>query len=128
MGQMNEEDDSSPSVSGLGKLNGSFGPGISFQSLGCHSTLASDLFQDTVISYALAVPRRILTSILRRPSMRVQILQGLDGMVASGEMLLVLGRPGSGCSTFLKTLAGNTHGFTIDDGTSITYDGEHLEH
>lgn len=34
------------------------------------------------------------------------ILDNLTGFVESGEMLLVLGRPGAGCSTFLKTVSG----------------------
>lgn len=34
------------------------------------------------------------------------ILDNLTGYVESGEMLLVLGRPGAGCSTFLKTISG----------------------
>ncbi|POR36723.1 Uncharacterized protein TPAR_03074 [Tolypocladium paradoxum] len=33
------------------------------------------------------------------------ILTDFSGIVKPGEMLLVLGRPGSGCSTFLRTLA-----------------------
>lgn len=33
------------------------------------------------------------------------ILEDFTGIVKPGEMLLVLGRPGSGCSTFLRTLA-----------------------
>ncbi|PIL29236.1 ATP-binding cassette transporter [Ganoderma sinense ZZ0214-1] len=33
------------------------------------------------------------------------ILSGFEGVVRPGEMMLVLGRPGSGCSTLLKTLA-----------------------
>ncbi|KAF8875310.1 pleiotropic drug resistance ABC transporter [Infundibulicybe gibba] len=33
------------------------------------------------------------------------ILHGFEGVVRPGEMILVLGRPGSGCSTLLKTLA-----------------------
>ncbi|KAF7524357.1 hypothetical protein PCG10_005841 [Penicillium crustosum] len=34
------------------------------------------------------------------------ILSGFSGTINPGEMLLVLGRPGSGCTTFLKTLSG----------------------
>nr|ABD66573.1 ABC transporter [Penicillium griseofulvum] len=34
------------------------------------------------------------------------ILSGFSGTINSGEMLLVLGKPGSGCTTFLKTLSG----------------------
>ena len=36
------------------------------------------------------------------------LLEDLTGIVNPGEMLLVLGRPGSGCSTFLRTLANRT--------------------
>ena len=38
-------------------------------------------------------------------------------------MLVVLGRPGSGCSTLLKTISGETHGFYIDKGSDINYQG-----
>ncbi|KAF3401974.1 Brefeldin A resistance protein [Penicillium rolfsii] len=34
------------------------------------------------------------------------ILSGFSGTIETGEMLLVLGKPGSGCTTFLKTLSG----------------------
>ena len=36
---------------------------------------------------------------------------------------MVLGRPGSGCSTLLKTIAGETHGFFIDQKSEINYQG-----
>ncbi|KAG1767598.1 ABC-2 type transporter-domain-containing protein [Suillus placidus] len=51
-------------------------------------------------------PAAILRNIsaMRNPPVR-DILSGFEGVVAPGEMLLVLGRPGSGCSTFLKTIA-----------------------
>lgn len=39
------------------------------------------------------------------------------------EMLLVLGRPGSGCSTLLKTIAGETHGLNISKNSHINYQG-----
>ncbi|KAJ2468799.1 ATP-binding cassette transporter snq2, partial [Coemansia sp. RSA 2322] len=38
-----------------------------------------------------------------------QLLHGISGVVEDGEMLLVLGRPGSGCSTLLRVL-GNRRG------------------
>ncbi|EIM87152.1 pleiotropic drug resistance ABC transporter [Stereum hirsutum FP-91666 SS1] len=40
----------------------------------------------------------------RNPPLR-NLLEGFEGVVRPGEMLLVLGSPGSGCSTLLKTLA-----------------------
>ncbi|KAL4885202.1 ABC-2 type transporter-domain-containing protein [Aspergillus karnatakaensis] len=54
---------------------------------------------------------------------RIDILRDFEGYVRSGEMLVVLGRPGSGCSTFLKTIAGETHGLWLDEGTDIQYQG-----
>ncbi|KAG2364667.1 hypothetical protein BDR07DRAFT_1450169 [Suillus spraguei] len=54
------------------------------------------------------------------PSTR-DILSGFEGMVTSGEMLLVLGRPGSGCSTFLKTLANHRGEYHAVEG-QVFYD------
>lgn len=33
------------------------------------------------------------------------LLSGFSGVLKAGEMALVLGRPGAGCTTFLKTVA-----------------------
>ncbi|KAJ5640829.1 ABC multidrug transporter A-2 [Penicillium herquei] len=54
---------------------------------------------------------------------RIDILRDFEGIVDHGEMLVVLGRPGSGCTTFLKTLAGETHGLFLDNGADIQYEG-----
>lgn len=58
---------------------------------------------------------------------KVQILTGFDGVLDSGEMLVVLGPPGSGCTTFLKTIAGNMHGIYLDEGVEMNYRGITLE-
>jgi ATP-binding cassette, subfamily G (WHITE), member 2, PDR len=57
---------------------------------------------------------------LRVEKHKIQILRDFDGLVESGEMLVVLGRPGSGCSTFLKTISGEAHGFTVDAQQGIS--------
>jgi len=54
------------------------------------------------------------------------LLNGIDGIVREGEMLLVLGRPGSGCTTFLKTIAGFTESFHGWDG-EVKYFGVGIE-
>lgn len=54
---------------------------------------------------------------------RINILQNLDGLLLPGEQLCVLGPPGSGCSTLLKTIAGETHGFDVDPVSYINYQG-----
>jgi ATP-binding cassette, subfamily G (WHITE), member 2, PDR len=52
-----------------------------------------------------------------------KILSRFDGVVKHGEMLLVLGRPGSGCSTFLKTIAGDLAGLKVSPSSHVGYNG-----
>ena len=65
----------------------------------------------------------LFNKITGRGKRKIQILRDFEGLVRSGEMLVVLGRPGSGCSTLLKTMSGETHGFYIADGSHINYQG-----
>lgn len=51
-----------------------------------------------------------------------KLIRNINGFVNSGEMLLVLGRPGAGCSTFLRTVSGETHHYSGTEG-EIIYDG-----
>ncbi|KAK6539050.1 hypothetical protein TWF694_010595 [Orbilia ellipsospora] len=50
------------------------------------------------------------------------IIDNFTGLIRPREMLLVLGRPGSGCSTFLKVLANQRKGFVAVNG-DIVYGG-----
>ncbi|KAL6404573.1 ATPase [Ilyonectria robusta] len=67
----------------------------------------------------------MISKLLHDSQKRVDILRDIEGVLHSGEMLAVLGPPGSGCSTFLKTIAGDTHGFHIDEGAELNYSGIH---
>ncbi|KAK3333086.1 ABC-2 type transporter-domain-containing protein [Cercophora scortea] len=51
------------------------------------------------------------------------ILHGFNGLLRSGEILAVLGRPGSGCTTLLKAMCGELHGLQLGDGSVIQYNG-----
>lgn len=57
----------------------------------------------------------------RRPPTR-NLIHDFSGVVRDGEMMLVLGRPGSGCSTFLKAIANNRSSFAEVTG-EVTYGG-----
>ncbi|ORY61605.1 ABC-2 type transporter-domain-containing protein [Pseudomassariella vexata] len=46
----------------------------------------------------------------------VTILDNFKGVVKPGEMVLVLGQPGSGCTTFLKSIANQRYGYTDVSG------------
>ena len=61
---------------------------------------------------------------LRNPPVK-PILKGIDGCAKPGEMVLVLGRPGAGCTTLLKSLASYRDGYRSIDGT-VLYEG--LDH
>lgn len=51
-----------------------------------------------------------------RPGQRY-ILKDLNGALLPGEMMLVVGRPGSGCTTMLKALSSLTEAYAGTDGT-----------
>lgn len=53
-----------------------------------------------------------------------EIIAGHEGVLRPGEMLLVLGRPGSGCSTFLQAVTSSLpDSLTLDPASRISYGG-----
>ena len=101
--------------------------GVAFRDLNAYGFEVPTDYQQTVGNVwlgALGLVRKHLGTGKRK----VEILQGLDGIVEAGEMLLVLGPPGSGCTTFLKTISGETYGFSIDDRSHLNYQGELIRH
>ncbi|KAK0612478.1 ABC-2 type transporter-domain-containing protein [Bombardia bombarda] len=50
------------------------------------------------------------------------LIHDFTGVVRHGEMMLVLGRPGSGCSTFLKVIANNRSSYAAVEG-DVSYSG-----
>ena len=96
--------------------------GISYRNLNVHGFGSLTDYQKTFGNYPLSLVS-LFNSITGRGKRKIQILRDFEGLVRSGEMLVVLGRPGSGCSTLLKTIAGQTHGFFIDEKSEINYQG-----
>ncbi|KAM0563015.1 hypothetical protein ACHAPJ_001858 [Fusarium lateritium] len=96
--------------------------GVAFRNLNVFGFGSDTDFQKSVGNIFLEAGTMV-KKLLHDKQRRVDILQNLEGVVHSGEMLAVLGPPGSGCSTFLKTIAGDTHGFHIDNNSEINYSG-----
>lgn len=97
--------------------------GIAFKNLNVHGFGSATDYQKSVgnvLFEGLGVARKLMGVGQRK----IDILQNLDGFVESGEMLVVLGPPGSGCSTFLKTISGETHGFFVDPSSELNYQGK----
>jgi ATP-binding cassette subfamily G (WHITE) protein 2 (PDR) len=98
--------------------------GVSFRYLSVYGHHSSTRYQATVASYIVTLFESLNGLLSSRTRHGPQILHDFDGMVHGGEMLLVLGRPGSGCSTLLKTLAGEIRGLRIENSGSVHYEGK----
>ncbi|KAJ5676892.1 ABC multidrug transporter C [Penicillium maclennaniae] len=96
--------------------------GVAFRDLNVHGFGSPTDYQKDVFNSVLQIGAlaRLVTGTGKQ---KIQILRDFDGLVKSGEMLVVLGRPGSGCSTFLKTLAGDMNGIYKDDKSYMNYQG-----
>ncbi|KAG8789944.1 hypothetical protein FRC12_013096 [Ceratobasidium sp. 428] len=95
--------------------------GVGFIDLTVRGLGAAAKYQPTIFS--LLSPKTWLQELhaLRFPPVK-DILTSFTGTVQSGEMLLVLGSPGSGCSTLLKVLANHRDGYHQVVG-EVSYDG-----
>ncbi|CAM1504844.1 Fc.00g024350.m01.CDS01 [Cosmosporella sp. VM-42] len=96
--------------------------GVAYSNLSVHGFGTPTDYQKDVFNILWRIPLMIADWAAQRRN-RIQILHGFDGLVKSGEMLLVLGRPGSGVSTLLKTIAGHTHGYHLDPSSEFNYQG-----
>jgi ABC-type multidrug transport system ATPase subunit len=102
--------------------------GVVFSNL-CVSGSGSALQYQETLTSSLKVPFRAATRALTgRTSPSRQILRGFDGLLQGGELLLVLGRPGSGCTTFLKTICGHLGGLTLEPESTLHYKGVAFDH
>lgn len=102
--------------------------GVVFRNLTVKGLGLGAALQSTLGDPFLALPR-LIKGLLSgkgrgaagKPPTRT-IINNFSGSIRPGEMLLVLGRPGAGCSTFLKVLANQRSGYTSVDG-DVTYGG-----
>jgi ABC-type glutathione transport system ATPase component len=97
--------------------------GVAFRDLNVHGFGSTTDYQKSVGNVwleGIGIAKRLAGG---QGKTKIDILRNLDGLVESGELLVVLGPPGSGCSTFLKTITGETHGFFVDEHSKINYKG-----
>lgn len=95
--------------------------GFTFQNLNVSGS-GQALQLQTTIGDAFLAPFRVKETFGGNKSHR-KILNSFDACVTPGELLVVLGRPGSGCSTFLKSVCGELHGLNLEDPNAIRYGG-----
>ncbi|WYZ42701.1 hypothetical protein EsH8_VI_000400 [Colletotrichum jinshuiense] len=97
--------------------------GLAFRDLQVYGLGTTMDYQKTVGNFFLGAAAMMSWLLPSKKQQRIDILHGLDGVIQSGEMLAVLGPPGSGCTTLLKTIAGETHGFYLAESAALNYQG-----
>ncbi|ONH72210.1 Multidrug resistance protein CDR1 [Pichia kudriavzevii] len=82
-------------------------------------------YQSNFLNYPFKICRDLYMDTIRKndKSRYFEILKSMDVLIKPGTLTVVLGRPGAGCSTFLKTVAAQTYGFKVDKNSVISYDG-----
>ncbi|KAL4861602.1 hypothetical protein BDV12DRAFT_203849 [Aspergillus spectabilis] len=95
---------------------------VVFKQLNVYGSGAALQYQDTVTS-TLTAPFRLPQILRESHSPQRRILKDFNGLLKSGELLLVLGRPGAGCSTLLKSITGELHNLSVDQGSTVHYNG-----
>lgn len=87
--------------------------GVTWKNLTVQVVPSDSMLQENVLSQ-FNIPQHIKEGRAKKPLKT--ILDSSSGCVKPGEMLLVLGRPGSGCTTLLKMLANKRKGYAQVDG------------
>lgn len=88
--------------------------GVTWKNLNVKGMGANSAFNENVLSQ-FNIPQHIKES--RHKAPLETIIEESYGCVKPGEMLLVLGRPGSGCTTLLKMLSNRRLGYAEVSGT-----------
>lgn len=127
-----EEFDSTFWVKNLRKLYNSdpsfFKPsslGVAFKNLRAYGIATDDDYQTTFTNGVFKIISQTIRNFINKKNedAKCDILKPMEGIMKPGDVTVVLGRPGSGCSTFLKTIASQTYGFQVDPNSSISYNG-----
>jgi ATP-binding cassette subfamily G (WHITE) protein 2 (PDR) len=96
--------------------------GVAYESLNVFGYGSDTDFQNTVGNWPFKLPE-LAHRLLGNRGQKVDILRDFEGLIKPGEMVCVLGPPGSGCSTLLKTISGDTHGLNIGEESKLNYNG-----
>lgn len=96
--------------------------GVAYENLHVFGYGTDTDFQNTVGNWPFKLPE-LAHRLIGNRGQKVDILRDFEGLVRPGEMVCVLGPPGSGCSTLLKTISGDTHGLNVGEESKLNYNG-----
>ncbi|GMM38369.1 ATP-binding cassette multidrug transporter [Saccharomycopsis crataegensis] len=98
--------------------------GVIFKGLEASGTAVEADYQTDFSNFIPKYSKIILDDfILKKKAPRFNILKPMDGLLKPGQLCVVLGKPGAGCTTFLKSIATETYGFETPENSEISYDG-----
>lgn len=107
--------DASQDVGIRPKHIGAYWDGLTVRGIGGMTNYVST-FPDAFINFFdVITPVVNLLGLGKKPT-EATLLNDFKGVCKPGEMVLVLGKPGSGCTTFLKTISNQRYGYTGVDG------------
>lgn len=96
--------------------------GIVYKNLSCHGVAAEADYKTDCINWIAKTAQWIFQKV--HPTIRkFEILKPMDGLIAPGSLVAVLGRPGAGCTTLLKTMSSQTYGFHVGKDSIVSYQG-----
>lgn len=95
--------------------------GVAFKDVTCWGIDASAAYGPSVTEMSLSYVK-FWNKFKKDTRAQRKIIQSFVGVLEPGEMVLCLGKPGAGCSSLLKTVAGEIENFTKVEG-SFSYDG-----
>lgn len=97
--------------------------GVLYKDLRCYGGASDADYKADVLNWVEKAFKLLKDSIHPDKSNVFDILKPMDGLIRPGSLVVVLGRPGAGCSTLLKTLASQTYGYHVDESAVVTYEG-----
>lgn len=99
--------------------------GVAFKDLRAYGLSSDANYQATAANAPFKILGELWDHVVNRndTSRYFDILKPMEGLLKKGTVTVVLGRPGAGCTTLLKTIASHTHGFHVAKEAVISYDG-----
>ncbi|OKL61090.1 hypothetical protein UA08_03286 [Talaromyces atroroseus] len=98
---------------------------LTFRNLNVHVTASDAALGDNLLS--VADLRQFFNGFFKNQRPKRSILKDVSGQVRPGEMLLVLGRPGSGCTSLLRVLSNDRESFDEVNGEIHYGSMDHIE-